>query len=523
FQEGQTPGERAALPRELLDDGKVVVARQEEDSQLHGRLRHLPFTGAIDAYGLLGQVPYPCVSLDAGALVLDRQPALDWAASGAMALTGDEDGPALFPGGRQTAYLRGAALAARLLSTLLLSRNGLPPSGSGRLDGPALLGERAALAGLHRRGRVSPGGGCHLIEAADGWVAVSLTRPEDLELLGAWLGPEMLLDAEVDHWVGTERALRYMDAAEAVGRAQLLGLPVAKLETPAHAFDDEQARARSQSFPPSPFVIDGQPARAGCGRIFRDMDELRLARPTRPVGSSPVVVDLSSLWAGPLATSLLVSSGVRVLKVESHSRPDGARRGPRRFLDLLNAGKQCVAFDFDSRPGRDRLRALIQAADLVVDSSRPRAMECLGLAPETLLAAGAGPGGWLGITGYGRSGPWRQRAALGDDAAVGGGAVAWTPSRQPVLCADAYADPVTGLHAAVAAMAQLLSRGGNLVDLAMREVVGHMLWDSPGGPEPGPVAPEPNQVRPPKARDAQGRARPVGADTRSVLQDLGIG
>src|SRR5688572_22069647 len=56
------------------------------------------------------------------------------------------------------------------------------------VDGPALLGERAALAGLTRRGDVSCGGSTRLLPTADGWVAVALPRPEDLELLPAWVG-----------------------------------------------------------------------------------------------------------------------------------------------------------------------------------------------------------------------------------------------------------------------------------------------------------------------------------------------
>src|SRR5204863_2289610 len=55
------------------------------------------------------------------------------------------------------------------------------------VDGPALLGERAALAGLSRHGDRSPGGATRLLPAADGWLALALARPEDVGALGAWL------------------------------------------------------------------------------------------------------------------------------------------------------------------------------------------------------------------------------------------------------------------------------------------------------------------------------------------------
>ena len=60
------------------------------------------------------------------------------------------------------------------------------------------------------------------------------------------------------------------------------------------------------------------------------------------------MVDLSALWAGPLAASLLLEAGARVVKVEARDRPDGARSGPRPFFDLLNAGKESVAIDLSA-------------------------------------------------------------------------------------------------------------------------------------------------------------------------------
>ena len=91
-----------------------------------------------------------------------------WAASGAMALTGTPEEPLGPPG----PLVDGLERLAR------------PFDG---LDTVALLGERAALMGLWRRGSTSCGGSCHLFATAEGWMAVSLPRAEDMEMLPAWL------------------------------------------------------------------------------------------------------------------------------------------------------------------------------------------------------------------------------------------------------------------------------------------------------------------------------------------------
>ena len=75
--------------------------------------------------------------------------------------------------------------------------------------------------------------------------------------------------------------------------------------------------------------------------------------PDAPPG---LVVDLSSLWAGPLCAQLLGQAGARVVKVESTTRPDGARQGPAGFYDLLHAGQRSVALDLTSPPGGRRWR-----------------------------------------------------------------------------------------------------------------------------------------------------------------------
>src|SRR3954471_3493434 len=107
-------------------------------------------------------------------------PLVAWARSGAMWLTGDASGPLV-------AIDAPVAIAMERLGRRVDAASAAVGTAI-VLDWAALLGERAAIAGLTRSGRVSAGGSCRLVQAVDGWIAVNLARPSDLELLPAWLG-----------------------------------------------------------------------------------------------------------------------------------------------------------------------------------------------------------------------------------------------------------------------------------------------------------------------------------------------
>jgi hypothetical protein len=327
----------------------------------------------------------------------------------------------------------------------------------------ALLGERAAIAGLHRRGATSVGGATRLLEAADGaWLAVSLARPDDVELVPAWLETEVVGDP----WSAVASAVRQTGAAALVERARLLGLPASVLGEVTAGTRDPVARSALGS-------VDA------CS----DLSGVR-------------VVELASLWAGPLCGSLLGAAGATVVKVESTGRPDGTRRGPEAFFDLLNAGKRSVAVDLTTDAGRARLADEVASADVVVEGSRPRALEQLGIVAEQLVAGG-GPRTWLSITGHGRSGPARDWVAFGDDAAVGGGLVA-RDEDGPVFCGDAVADPLAGVAAACAVLESLASTERVVLDVALSAVAAAFAGPTLPVP-PGVVAAAP-RARPPQAR-----------------------
>ena len=388
-----------------------------------------------------------------------------WAASGAMALTGRGDGPPLLaPPSAVTGLLR---LATGLRELTPIS-----------VDGPALLGERAAASSFERHGDVSCGGATRLLPVADGWLAVTLARVEDFDALPAWLGTEVVPGQLAER-------LRSFPADHLVQRAALLGLPVARL---------------GESAPP-PLVNVAVPGEA----------------PPRASLAGAVVIDLSSLWAGPLCAHLLQLAGARVIKVESETRPDGARNGPAAFFDLLHAGQESVVLDFRTECGRAALRRLLAGADVVIEASRPRALAQLGAGPEQVLAEGR-PQIWVSITGHGRSGPPPGRVAFGDDAAVAGGLVVWDESG-PCFCADAAADPATGLLAATAVAAALRAGGRRLLEVTLS---GTAAFLAGGGGRFDGRTDRALPVAPPRARPRAGAAPTLGAHTDAVLREFGI-
>ncbi len=317
-------------------------------------------------------------------------------------------------------------------------------------DPLGLLVERASIAGFTRRGDISCGGATRILRTATGWMVVTLARADDVDAVPAWLE---LDDVPRDPWAAVADAARTRDGDELDARAALLGLPVAVLPSP----------LPSPRVGPPPF----HELPVGAAR-FGPASATRAA--TR---AAPLVVDLSSLWAGPLCSRLLRLAGARVVKVESRTRPDGARNGPPAFFALLNDGKEQRTFDFTRHDDLAALRALLVDADVVIEGSRPRALRQLGIHAEELLRAEDGPTVWLSITGHGRDGDGADRVAFGDDAAVAGGLVVWDDDG-PCFCADAVADPVTGLTAAVAAMTALASGERWLVDVAMAHAARHL-------------------------------------------------
>ena len=276
--------------------------------------------------------------------------------------------------------------------------------------------------------RISCNRACRMVRAADGWMALNLARPEDRDLVPAWLGRNGADDA----WEAVETHLPGLACAELVERAALLGLPAAAV------------------------------GEVRCDTVAAPL--LRLGRPERRE-RTPRVIDLSALWAGPMCGAVLAAMGWTISKVESVHRPDPTREVTPEFARRLNGRKMHLTFDFTEAAGRARLRSLVEAADVLITGARPRAFAGLGLDPEAVFAANPGLV-WVAVTGYGWAGEASGRVAFGDDAAAAGGLVGWE-GEAPHFLGDALADPVTGLAAAAGALRALEQGGGMLADVPL--------------------------------------------------------
>jgi crotonobetainyl-CoA:carnitine CoA-transferase CaiB-like acyl-CoA transferase len=203
-----------------------------------------------------------------------------------------------------------------------------------------------------------------------------------------------------------------------------------------------------------------------------------------------LVADLSSMWAGPLCGQLLARAGAIVVKVESRRRPDGTRAGPPVFFNWMNSGKLSYTVDFDEPAALSRL---LEAADVVIESSRPTALAHRGIGAADIPRRDGRV--WLRITGHGTDGERANWVAFGDDAAVSGGLVGGSAG-EPAFCGDAIADPLTGLHAALEVAESLSRGGGELIELSMAAVAATYAIDDRTAETCCAATPEPSVPAP---------------------------
>jgi hypothetical protein len=333
-----------------------------------------------------------------------------------------------------------AAEADRLISRLAECT---ASSNIAQLDGETLLGERAMLANWTIPGRVSAGRGAQLFEAVGDTLALNLARPEDRELLPALFETDAL-DAGDDAAIAAH--MRRCEADALLLRGRSMGLAM--------------AAEHERLAPPASL---GEKLAEGCRRSVA----------ARRI---PRVLDLSALWAGPLATHLLWLAGAEVVKVESRTRPDGMRNGDQYFYALLNQGKASIAIDFNNAHDRRALKALIASCDIVIESARPRALVQLGIEACEFVASTPGLV-WVTITAHGAQGEAANWVGFGDDCSVAAGLSA--ALRSVTGCAgfvgDAIADPLTGIAAALLAWDSWQAGAGGRFGLALSQVAAHCL------------------------------------------------
>jgi hypothetical protein len=300
------------------------------------------------------------------------------------------------------------------------------------LDGARMLRLREGQAGIGSPSQVSANGHSRLVHGRDGWIALSLARKSDHDVLFALLGRP----PGEDPWRDIEEGARNCAVSDFVDRGRLLGLPIAVVpnETPT-------------AMPP---IIT---QRRGAPLDPRSPEKLKVS-------------DLSSLWAGPLVAKILACLGADVTKIESKDRLDGARLSPNFYSVLHSSDQRTMEVDFENASDVRALREELETSDVVIEGSRPRALEQLGLGPTQVLAR---PGSvWLSVTGYGRMSPQRDWVAFGDDGAAAGGLISRSNGDAPEFMGDAIADPLTGLIGALGVLESLRAGGGHLIDVALQ-------------------------------------------------------
>lgn len=199
------------------------------------------------------------------------------------------------------------------------------------------------------------------------------------------------------------------------------------------------------------------------------------------------VLELGQLIAGPFASKILAEFGADVIKIEPPKTGD-----PLRTWRLLHEGtsvwwaaharnKRSVTLDLRQPEGQEVIRKLAADADILIENFRPGAMEKWGLGFKDLHALNPKLI-MLRVSGYGQSGPYRDRPGFGVIGEAMGGLryLSGEPGRPPVRVGVSIGDTLSGLHGVIGVMMALRHREqqggvGQEVDVALYESVFNMM------------------------------------------------
>jgi crotonobetainyl-CoA:carnitine CoA-transferase CaiB-like acyl-CoA transferase len=205
------------------------------------------------------------------------------------------------------------------------------------------------------------------------------------------------------------------------------------------------------------------------------------------------VVDMATLFAGPLAATILGDYGADVIKIEHPEKGDPARNhGPSKdgvalWWTSLGRNKRTVTLNVGKPEGADVLKQLLADADVLIENFRVGTLERWGLAPETLheinprLVI-------LRVTGFGQIGPYAKRPGFGTiaESMSGFASITGYPDGPPTLPPFGLADGISALTGAQAIMTALYDRDkpngsgkGQVIDLAIIEPIVTLLGMQP--------------------------------------------
>jgi len=374
---------------------------------------------------------------------------------------------------------------------------------------------------LRRMGNrwAGPGRPCGLYQCRDGFVSIIVPRDDQLErLLAVTDLVHLLAEPGIEHAYDLMHHPTLLDdhlrpwfaqqlVAETVELFQAVRVPAAPVSTMADLLDDPHLAARGSLADVDGIRIPGPPARIDSApwRTEPNADPDTPPADASPAHARPLdglrVIDLTRVWAGPLATRVLADLGADVVMVEA----PWARGGPTidrasvlatayypdnepgeehwnriGFINKYALGKRSISLDLSGEDGRAALAQLLATADVVIENFSPRVMPQLGFDEDRLRAINPELV-YVTMPGYGRTGPDRDRVAYGPivDAHAGLATLMGYPGEPARSAGVAWPDPIAGLHAAAAALAALVNRtagrDGRVVEVAQIEATVAMV------------------------------------------------
>lgn len=194
------------------------------------------------------------------------------------------------------------------------------------------------------------------------------------------------------------------------------------------------------------------------------------------------VLELGQLIAGPFAAKTLADFGADVIKIEPPGTGDPLRQwrllhnGTSVWWQVQSRNKRSVALDLKQPEARDIVRRLAAECDVLVENFKPGVMEAWGLDYDELSADNPGLI-MLRISGYGQTGPYKDRPGFGVVAEAMGGLRHLTgePGRVPVRVGVSIGDTLASLHGVIGILMALHHRHasgrGQVIDVALYEAV----------------------------------------------------
>ncbi len=221
--------------------------------------------------------------------------------------------------------------------------------------------------------------------------------------------------------------------------------------------------------------------------------------PSLPAYDGPLggvkVLDLSRVLAGPYCCMVLADLGADVLKVERPGSGDDTRHwGPpfhgddAAYFLSVNRDRRSVALDLTTTAGRTVVARLAEQADVVVENFLPRHFAALGL--EALRDKGSAV--WVSVRGAGGDGPDGDKPGYDVMAQARSGLMSITGTTEPTKVGVAVADVVTGLYAAVGAVAGLVARRPVRIEVGLLESAVAMLVNQGANSLIGGLVPRPS-------------------------------